>query len=58
VRRGAQFVPIGMLTVLKNTSTEEVVNQKLEYLDVISFRELFGRIRMVFFNYKARFVPS
>jgi hypothetical protein len=49
---------MGMLTVLKNTSTEEVVNQKLEYLDVISFRELFGRIRMVFFNYKVRFVPS
>jgi hypothetical protein len=46
-RRGAQFY--GTLRyadcLLKNTSTKEnkfVVNQKLEQVDVISFRELFG----------------
>jgi hypothetical protein len=37
---------------LKNTSTKDnkfVVNQKLEHVDEISFTELFGRIRVVFF---------
>ena len=37
--------------LLKNTSTKEnkyVVNQKLEHVDDISFRELFGSIRVVF----------
>jgi hypothetical protein len=41
----------------KNTSTKHnkyVVNQKLEHVEDISFRELFGRIRVVF--YKIRFV--
>jgi hypothetical protein len=33
-----------------------VVNQKLEHVEDISFRELFGRIRVVF--YKIRFVSS
>ena len=39
--------------LLKNTSTKEnkyVVNQNLEHFDDISFRELFGRIRVVFFK--------
>jgi hypothetical protein len=43
----------------KNTSTKHnkyVVNQKLEHVEDISFRELFGRIRVVF--YKIRFVSS
>ena len=37
--------------LLKNTSTKEnkyVVNQQLEHVDDISFRELFGRIRVIF----------
>ena len=37
---------------LKSTSTKHskyVVNQKVEHVDDISFRELFGRIRVVFF---------
>ena len=37
--------------LLKNTSTKDskyVVNQKFEHVDDISFRELFGRIRVVF----------
>ena len=45
--------------LLKNTSTKHikyVVNQKLEHIEDISFRELFGRIRVVF--YKIRFVSS
>jgi hypothetical protein len=33
-----------------------VVNQKLEHVDDISFKELFGRIRVAF--YKIRSVPS
>ena len=33
-----------------------VVNQKLEHVDGISLRELFGRIRVAF--YKIRSVPS
>jgi hypothetical protein len=43
----------------KNTSTKHnkyVVNQKLEHVEDISFREFFGRIRVVF--YKIRFVSS
>jgi hypothetical protein len=44
-RRGAQFVPIGMPTVmLKNAPTKQnkyVNNQKLERVDDISFREHF-----------------
>ena len=43
----------------KNTSSKHskyVVNQKLEHVEDISFRELFGRIRVVF--YKIRFVSS
>ena len=43
----------------KNTSTKHnkyVVNQKLEHVEDISFRKLFGRIRVVF--YKIRFVSS
>jgi hypothetical protein len=51
-RRGVQLVPIGMPTVcLKNISTKHnkyVVNQKLEDVDDISFREHFGRIRVFF----------
>jgi hypothetical protein len=45
VRRGAQFVPIGIPTV-ENTSIKhnKFVNQKLEHSDDISFRVLFGRI--------------
>jgi hypothetical protein len=38
--------------LLKNTSTKENkygVNQKLEHVDDISFRELFGRISVFFF---------
>ena len=45
--------------LLKNTSTKNnkyVVNQKLEHVDDISFRELFGRIRVVFYNILS--VPS
>jgi hypothetical protein len=45
---------------LKNTSTKHnkyVVNKKLEHFNDISFRELFGRIRVVFFN-NIRYVPS
>jgi hypothetical protein len=42
---------IGIPTVLKNTSIKDdkyVVNQKLEHVDDISFRDLFGRIRVVY----------
>ena len=42
--------------LLKTMSTKHnkyVVNQKLDHVDDISFRELFGRIRVVFF-YKIR----
>ena len=45
--------------LLKNTSTKQnkyVVNQKLEHVDDISFRELFDRIRVI--AYKIRSVPS
>jgi hypothetical protein len=38
--------------LLKNTSTKDnkyVVHQKLEHVDYISFKELFGRIRVGFF---------
>jgi len=45
--------------LLKNTSTKEnkyVVNQTLEHVDDISFREIFGRIRV--FSYKVKSVPS
>jgi hypothetical protein len=45
--------------LLKNTFTKDnkyVVNQKLEHVDDISFRELFGRIRVAF--HKIKSVPS
>jgi hypothetical protein len=42
--------------LLKNTSTKYGVNQKHEHVDDISFRELFGGIRVGFF--KIRSVPS
>jgi hypothetical protein len=45
--------------LLKNTYTKYnkyVVNQKLEHVEDISFREHFGRIRVVF--YKIRSVSS
>jgi len=35
-----------------------VVNQKLEYVDDIIFRELLGRIRVVFFYKEDLSVPS
>jgi hypothetical protein len=38
------------------TKQTNVVNQKLEHVDDISFRDLFGRIRVVF--YKILSVPS
>jgi len=45
-------VPIGMPTVcLKNTTTKHnkyIVNPKFEHFDDISFRELFGRVGVVF----------
>jgi hypothetical protein len=44
---------------LENTSTKQnkyVVNQKLEHVDDISSRELFGKIRVV--AYKVKCVPS
>ena len=40
-------------SLLKNTSTKHykyVVNQKLEHVEDIGFRELLGRIRMVFYK--------
>jgi hypothetical protein len=45
--------------LLKNTTmklNKYVVNQKLELFDDISFKELYGRIKVV--AYKIRFVPS
>ena len=45
--------------LLKNMSTKDnkyVVNQQLGHVDDNSFRELFGRIRVVL--YKIRSVPS
>ena len=53
VRRGAQFVPMVMPTVLKNTPTKDnkyVVNQKVEHVGDITFRELFGRISVFLQN--------
>ena len=47
--------------LLKNTSTKDkyvVNNKKLEHVDDISFRELFGRISVFFFSYKIRSVPT
>jgi hypothetical protein len=47
--------------LLKNTSTKYnkyAVNQKLEHVDDISFRELFGSVFSFFFFYKIRSVPS
>ena len=49
-----------MPTVLKIMSPKHniyVVNQNLEHVDDVSFRELFGRMGVSFF-YKIRFVPS
>ena len=57
--RGAQCAPIGMPTLLKNTSTKYskyVVSQNIEHVDDNRFRELFGRIRVL--CYKIRYVPS
>ena len=55
-----QVVPIGMPTVCwENTSTKHnkyCVNQRLEHVDDICFREVFGRIRVVF--YQIRSAPS
>ena len=45
--------------LLKNTSTKDnkyIVNQKLEHVDDINFRELFGRIRMFLNNIKKKLV--
>ena len=42
--------------LLKNTSIKHskyVVNQKLEHVEDISFRELFGRIRVVFYKIRS-----
>jgi hypothetical protein len=39
--------------ILKNSK----LNQKLEHVDDISFRELFGRIKVGFFFHKIRYVP-
>jgi len=56
MRRGTQFVPIGMgmpTVCWKKKSTKRkkyCVNQNLEHVDDISFRELFGRIRVVFYT--------
>jgi hypothetical protein len=50
--------------LLKNTSTKHnqyVVNQNLEHADDISFRELFGRIGVVFarsFNFTFRYIDD
>jgi hypothetical protein len=46
--------------LMKNTSTKEnkyVVNQNLEHVDDISFRELFGRIRVMFYKIRSS-LPS
>ena len=45
-----------MLTSTSTKHTKYVVNQKLKHFDDISFREPFGRIRVVF--YKIRCVHS
>jgi hypothetical protein len=34
-----------------------IVNQKLEHVDDISFRELFGRIRVVFYKLRSTDIP-
>jgi len=42
--------------LLKNTFTKDnkyVVNQKLEHVDDISFREMFGRNRVVFYKLRS-----
>jgi hypothetical protein len=49
-RRGAQVVPIGMLENTSNKDNKYVINQKLEHVDAISFRELYGRIGLVLFT--------
>ena len=49
-RSGAQFVPIGMPTVLEDFSGknhEHIVNQKLKHLDDVVFRVLVFRIRVL-----------
>jgi hypothetical protein len=46
-----RIYPIELCRLLKNTSTKHnkyIVNQKLQHVEDISFRELFGRIRVVF----------
>ena len=51
-RRGPQFAPYVCRLSVKNTSTKHskyVINQKLEHVDDIRSRELFGRIRVIFF---------
>ena len=55
ISRREEFVP------MENTSTKHkyVVNQKLEHVDYISFREFFGRIRVgFFFTKKDLSIPS
>ena len=47
-RRGAQVVPIVMPTVCPQNE-KYVVNHKLKHFDDVSFREIFGRIKSVFF---------
>jgi len=49
-RRRAQFVPMGMPTVLKTFTKHNkyAVNQKLEHVDNISFIEFIGRISVLF----------
>jgi hypothetical protein len=54
--RRVQLIHKNAHCLLKNTSTKHskyVVNQKLDHFDDISFRELFGQIRVVL--YKIRF---
>jgi hypothetical protein len=49
-----------MANVRVDTNTSSniyVINQNLEHVDDVSFRELFGGMGVVFF-YKIRFVPS
>ena len=51
--------PLYFDCLLKNRSTKQnkyVVNQKLEHVDDINSRELFGKIRVA--AYKIRYVPS
>ena len=55
-RNFAYYIFYYILVKTFSKHSKYVVNQKLEHVD-ISFRELFGRTRVVFF-YKIRSVPS